>query len=210
VDGLTKFVHFLAIKVTFTIEQLADLYIREVVRLHGIPHTILLDHDTKFVSKLWHGFQTAMGTELYLSTAFHPQSDGQSDRTIETLEDMLSACGLDYAGSWDHNLPLAEFTYNNSYHASIGIAPYEALYDRHCRTPVCWEEVGEREPSKVELIDKIKEIVSTIRRRLQTVQSRQKSYADNHRRPLKFNMGDHVFLKVSPLKGSVPSSQRAS
>ena len=121
---------------------------------------------------------------------------------------MLRACTLDYAGSWDHNLPLVEFTYNNSYHTSIGMAPYEALYGRCCRTPTCWEEVRERVPSKVELIDQAKGIVSTIRKRLQTFQSRQKSYADNCRRPLKFNMGDYVFMKVSPLKGSVRFGQK--
>jgi len=96
----------------------------------------------------------------------------------------LRASALDYAGSWDHNLPLVEFVYNNGYASSIGRAPYEALYGQPCRRPVCWEEVGEREPLKVELIDQTKEIVSMIRRRLQTTQSRQKSYADNSRRPL--------------------------
>jgi len=115
---------------------------------------------------------------------------------------MLSTFALDYAGSWDHNLSLVEFAYNNGYHTSTKMAPYEALYDRRCRTLVCWEEVGEREPSKVELINQTKEIVSTMRKRLQTAQSRQKSYANNCRWLLEFNMGNQVFLKVSPLKGS--------
>ena len=120
VDRLTKLAHFLAIEVTFTAEQLVDLYIREVVRLHEISLSILSNRDAKFVSKFWHGFQSTMGTELCLSTTFHPQTYGQSERTIQTLEDMLR--------SWDHNLPLVEFAYNNSYHTSIGMAPYEALY----------------------------------------------------------------------------------
>jgi len=107
-----------------------------------------------------------MGTELNLNTAFHPQTDGQSERTIQTLEDMLWACALEYAGNWDSNLPLVEFAYNNSYHFSIGMAPYEALYGRWCRTPVCWDEVGERKLSKVELIDQTKEIVNKIREKL--------------------------------------------
>jgi len=94
------------------------------------------------------------------------------------LEDMLRACALDYTGSWDHNLPLVEFACNNSYHSTIGMAPYEALYGRRCRTPICWEEVGERELSKVKLIDQTKEIVHIIRKKLQAGQSRQKSYAD--------------------------------
>jgi len=107
-----------------------------------------------------------MGTELCLSTAFHPQTHGQSERTIQTLEDMLRACALEYTGNWDHNLPLVKFDYNNSYHSSIDMALYEALYGRRCRTPVCWDEVGERKLSKIELIDQTKEIVSKIREKL--------------------------------------------
>ena len=141
-----------------------------------------------------------MGTKLNLSTAFHSQTDGQSERTIQTREDMLRACALDYAESWDHNLPLAEFTYNNSYHSSIEMAPYEALYGRRYRTPICWDDVGERRLSKVELIDQTIDVVNKIRERLKTAQDRQKSYV---RRPLIFDVGDHVFLKVSPLKGTL-------
>jgi len=106
---------------------------------------------------------------------------------------MLRACALDYAGTWDHNLPLVEFAYNNSYHASTGMAPFEALYSRRCRTPVCWNEVGEREPSKVELIDQTIEIIKTIHKRLQAAQSRQKSYADIRRRPLEFEIETMYF-----------------
>jgi len=149
-----------------------------------------------------------MGTELRLSTAFHLQTDGQSERTIQTPEDMLRACALDSAGTWDHNLPLVEFAYNNSHHASIGMAPFEALYCRHCRTPVCWNEIGKREPSKVDLIDLTIEIIKTIHKRLQAAQSRQKSYADNRRRPPEFEIRDHVFLKVSPVKGSIRFGQK--
>jgi len=119
-----------------------------------------------------------MGTELNLSTAFHRQTDGQSERTIQTLEDMLRACALDYTGNWDRHLPLAEFSYNNSYHSSIEMAPYEALYGRRCRTAICWDELGERKLSKVELIDQTIEIIKKIRERLRVAQDRQKSYAD--------------------------------
>ena len=116
VDRLNKSAHFLPMRITFSAEQLAELYIKEIVRLHGVPLSIVSDRDTKFASRFWHGFQLAMGTKLNLSTAFHPQTDGQSERTIQTLEDMLRACALDYAESWDHNSPLAEFAYNNSCH----------------------------------------------------------------------------------------------
>jgi len=112
---------------------------------------------------------------------------------------MLSACALDYTGDWDHSLQLVEFAYNNSYHSSIGMAPYEALYRRHYRTLLCWEEVGERKLSKIELINLTKEIVNIMRKRLKVAQDGQKSYADTRRRSLEFVVGDHVFLKVSPL-----------
>ena len=118
VDRLSKSAHFLAIKTTFSAEQLANLYIREIIRLYGIPLSIISDWDTKFSSKFWQGFQTAIGTEVHLSTGFHPQTDGQSERTIQTLEDMLRACALEYTGDWDHNLPLVNFAYNNSYPVS--------------------------------------------------------------------------------------------
>ena len=110
-------------KVTFASEQLADLYIKEIVGLHGVPLSIVSDRGNKFTSRFWHGFQGAMGTELCLSIAFHPQSDGQSERTIQTLKDMMRVCALEYATTWAHNLPLVEFAYNNSYNARIDMAP---------------------------------------------------------------------------------------
>jgi len=147
VDRLTKSAHFLGMKTIFNAEQLPDLYIKEIVPLHGILLLIVSDGDTKFSSKFWQEFQSTMGTELCPSTTFHSQVDGQSERTIQTLKDMLRACTFEYAGNWDHNLPLVEFAYSNSYHSSVDMAPYEALYRRHCRTPICWEEVGERRKS---------------------------------------------------------------
>jgi len=152
IDRLTMSAYFLAIKTVFNTEQLAGLYITEIVRLYRIPLSIVLNRDAK-ISFMFYGFQSAMGTESCLSTTFHPQTNGQSERTIQTLEDILRACALDYAGNWDHNLPLVVFSYNNNYHSSIDMALYEALYGRHCRTPICWEEVGERKLSKITLID---------------------------------------------------------
>ena len=143
------------------------------------------------------------GILLRFTTALYPVADGQTERTIQMLEDMLRACALDYAESWDHNLPLAEFAYNNSYHSSIEMATSEALYGRRCRTPICLDEVGERRLSKVELIDQTIDIVNKIRERLRAAQDRQKSYADVRRRPLAFDVREHVFLKVSHWKGSL-------
>jgi transposase InsO family protein len=142
VDRLTKIAHFLPIKMTYSMDWFAELYVKEIVRLHGIPVSIVSDRDPRFTSRFWRSLHEAMGMKLTFSTAFHPQTDGQTERTIQTLEDMLRLCVLDFKGSWIQYLPLVEFAYNNSYHASIEMAPYEALYGRKCRSPLYWDEVG--------------------------------------------------------------------
>nr|CAN77179.1 hypothetical protein VITISV_006672 [Vitis vinifera] len=141
-----------------------------------------------------------LGTKLSFSTAFHPQTDGQSERVIQVLEDLLRACILDLQGNWDDHLPLVEFAYNNSFQASIGMLPFEALYGRKCRSPICWNDVGERKLLGPELVQLIVEKVALIKERLKAAQSRHKSYANHRRRDLEFEVGDHVFLKVSPMK----------
>ena len=198
---LTKSTHFLVVRMTFTLERFCRLYIREIVRLHGVSISIVSDRDLKFTTHFWKSFQKAMATWLTMSTAFHPQTDGQSERTIQVLEDMLRACVLDHKGNWEEHLPLVEFAYNNSYQASIQMAPYEALHGRPCRSPICWTEVGES--SITDLIRDTSEKVSLIRQRLLTAQSRQKSYVDVQHQPLEFEVGDHVFLKVMPKRGVV-------
>jgi hypothetical protein len=208
VDRLTKSAHFLPIKETYTLDKLAKLYVREIVKLHGVPESIISDRDSRFTSRFWGALQAALGTKLQFSTAFHPQTDGQSERTIQTLEDMLRSCVLQFRGNWDDHLALMEFAYNNSYHSSIGMAPYEALYGRQCRTPLCWDEVGERKLLAPEVVQITTDKVKVIRERLKTAQSRQKSYADNRRRDLEFQVGDSVFLKLSPWKGVVRFGKR--
>nr|XP_048321730.1 uncharacterized protein LOC107406968 [Ziziphus jujuba var. spinosa] len=134
VDRLTKFAQFLPIRTTFTMDQYAQLYVNEIVKLHEVLLSIISYHDPRFTSNFWRSLHKAMCTKLNFSTAFHPQTDGRSKRTIQTLEDMLRACVMDFTGSWDKHLPLVEFAYNNSYHTSIKMAPYEALYGRKCRS----------------------------------------------------------------------------
>ncbi|GJT99092.1 reverse transcriptase domain-containing protein [Tanacetum coccineum] len=143
VDRLTKSAHFLAIREDYSTEKLAKIYVDEIVARHGVPVSIISDRDGRFTSRCWQTVQKALGTRLDMSTAYHPQMDGQSERTIQTLEDMLRACVIDFGGSWDVHLPLAEFSYNNSYHSSIRCAPFEALYGRKCRSPILWAEIGE-------------------------------------------------------------------
>ncbi|KAJ9562068.1 hypothetical protein OSB04_007228 [Centaurea solstitialis] len=208
VDQLTKSAHFLAIRESSTAEQLAEIYVKEVVSRHEVPVSIISDRDVRFTSRFWERFHSELGTRLHFSTAYHPQTDGQSERTIQTLEDMLRACVLDFGGCWDTYLPLAEFSYNNSYHSSIGMPPYEMLYGRRCRTPICWGEVGQRVLGSTEVVQRTTEDIQRIRERLRTAQSRQKSYADRRRSDLEFQVGDRVLLKVSPWKGVIRFRKR--
>ncbi|GJS13171.1 putative reverse transcriptase domain-containing protein [Tanacetum coccineum] len=203
VDRLTKLAHFLAIREDYSTEKLAKIYIDEIVARHRVPVSINSDRDGRFTSRCWQTVQKALGTRLDMSTAYHPQTDGQSERMIQTLEDMLRACVIDFGGSWDVHLPLAEFSYNNSYHSSIRCAPFEALYGRKCRSPVLWAEIGESSLIGPELVQETTDKVVLIKEKLKAARDRQKSYADNRRKPLEFEVGDRVMLKVSPWKGVI-------
>ena len=129
-------------KSTYRAEDYARLYIDEIVRWHGIPLSIISDRGSQFTSHFWRSFQKSLGTQVKLSTVFHPQTDGQAERTIQTFEDMLRACVIDFRGNWDDHLPLIEFSYKNNFHSSIGMAPFEELYGRRCRSAFGWFEVG--------------------------------------------------------------------
>ncbi|GKC16624.1 putative reverse transcriptase domain-containing protein [Tanacetum coccineum] len=193
---------------TDPLDKLARMYLKEVVTRHGILVSIICDRDPRFASNLWRSLQNALGNNLDMSIAYHPQTDGQSKRTIQTLEDMLRACAIDFGKGWVNHLPLVEFSYNNSYHASIKAAPFEALYGRKCRSPVCWTEVGEAQILGPELIQETTEKIIQIKQRMQAARDRQKSYADLKRKPMEFQVGDKVMLKVSPWKGVVRFGKR--
>ncbi|KAA0032207.1 pol protein [Cucumis melo var. makuwa] len=208
VDRLTKSAPFVPGKSTYTASKWAQLYMSEIVRLHGVPVSIVSDRDARFTSKFWKGLQTTMGTRLDFSTAFHPQTDGQTERLNQVLEDMLRACALEFPGSWDSHLHLMEFAYNNSYQANIGMAPFEALYGKCCRSPVCWGEVGEQRLMGPELVQSTNEAIQKIRSHMHTAQSGQKSYADVRRKDLEFEVGDKVFLKVAPMRGVLRFERR--
>ncbi|GKC15491.1 putative reverse transcriptase domain-containing protein [Tanacetum coccineum] len=177
VDRLTKSAHFLPMREDYKMDRLARLYLNEIVARHGVPISIISDRDSRFTSRFWQTMQEALGTKLDMSMAYHPQTDGQSERTIQTLEDMLRACVLDFKGSRDVHLPLVEFSYNNSYHSSMQCALFEALY-----------------------VQETTKMISQIKDRLKAARDHQKSYADKRRKHLEFSVGDHVLLKVSPWK----------
>ncbi|GJY63133.1 putative reverse transcriptase domain-containing protein [Tanacetum coccineum] len=208
VDRLTVSSHFLPMRENDFMDKLVRLYLKEVVTRHGIPVSIICDRGPRFTSNFWRAYQKAMGTRLDMSTAYHPQIDGQSERTIQTLEDMLCACMIDFENGWERHLPVIEFSYNNSYHASIKAAPFEALYGRKCRSPVCWAEVGDAQLTGPELIHEITEKIVQIKQIIQAAHDRQKSYADVRRKLLEFQVGDRVMLKVSPWKGVIHFGKR--
>ncbi|GKB99213.1 putative reverse transcriptase domain-containing protein [Tanacetum coccineum] len=165
---------------TDPMDKLARIYLKEVVTRHGIHVLIICDRDPRFASNFWRSLQNVLGTNLDMTTAYHPQTDGQSERTIQTLEDMLRACA----------------------------APFEALYGRKCRSPICWTEVGEAQILGPELIQETTEKIVQIKQRMQAARDRQKSYADLKRKPMEFQVGDKVMLKVSPWKGVVRFGKR--
>ncbi|GKE82012.1 putative reverse transcriptase domain-containing protein [Tanacetum coccineum] len=166
-------------------ETLTRLYKKEIVSRHGVPISIISDRDSHFTSRFWQSMQNALGTQLDMSTAYHSETDGQRERTIQTLKDMLRACIIDFGKGWERQLPLVEFSYNNNYHASIKAALFEALYGRKCRSPIV-----------------------QIRQRLQAARDRQRRYANVRRKPLEFQVRDRVILKVSPRKGVIRFKKR--
>nr|GEY81699.1 putative reverse transcriptase domain-containing protein [Tanacetum cinerariifolium] len=189
------------------------LYASRQLKIHEKNYTT---HDLElgvvvFALKIWrHYLYGTKCTRLDVSTAYHPKTDGQSERTIQTLKDMLRACAIDFGKGWVNHLPLVEFLYDNSYHATIKAAPFEALYGRKCRSPVCWTKVGEAQILGPELIQETAEKIVQIKQRMQADRNQQKSYADLKRKPMEFQVGDKVMLKVSPWKGVVRFGKRGT
>ncbi|GKD73799.1 putative reverse transcriptase domain-containing protein [Tanacetum coccineum] len=178
VDRLTKSAHFLPIRENDPMEKLMKLYMKEVVTRHGVPVSVITDRDGRFTLLFWQALHKALGTRLDMSTAYHPESDGQSERTIQTLEDIIKA------------------------------APFEVLYGRKCRSPVCWAEVREAQLTGPAIIHETTEKIVQIKSRIQAARDRQKSYANIRRKPMVFQVGDKVMLKVSPWKGVVRFGKR--
>ncbi|XP_061367425.1 uncharacterized protein LOC133310511 [Gastrolobium bilobum] len=172
VDRLTKSAYFLPVKTTFSTEQLARLYVREIVKLHCVPESIISDRDPKFTSRFWGALHDALGTQLRLSTTYHPHKDRQTERTIQTLEDILRACALEQGNAWDK-----------------------------CRTLTCWNKVGEKQLLGSKLVQETTKQIEMIRDRLKKALSHQKSYYDRKHRPMEFSEGDHMFIRLSPTTG---------
>jgi hypothetical protein len=171
-----------------------------IVCCHGILNTIISDRVSIFVARFWEQLHNCLGTHLIQSSAYHPQTDGQTERVNQIIEDMLRACVLNDGSKWDNHLPLTGFSYNNNYQESINMSPFEALYGRSCHTPLSWSESGERVIFDPDIVTAVEEKVKQIHVNILTAQSHQKSYTDKRHHPLEFEVGDHVYLRVSPIK----------
>jgi hypothetical protein len=201
VDRLTKSALFILVHTFYKAKKYAELYIFCILCLYGVPKTIISDRGSQFIAHFWEQLHASLRMHLIHSLAYHPQTDGQTERINQILEDMLRACVLNYPDKWDQCLPLTEFSYNNSYQESLRMTPFKALYDRCCRTPMNWIEPSERMIFDPDLVIEAEEIVHCIESNLKTAKARQKSYGNNRRRPLEFEVGDRVYLRVSPTRG---------
>jgi transposase InsO family protein len=172
-----------------------------IVCLHEVPKKIMSDKGTQFTSMFWERLHETLDTQLRFSSTYHPQTNGQTERVNHILEDMLRACALQYGRSWDKCLSFVEFSYNNNYQESLKMAPFDMLYGRRCRTLLFWSEAGERKVFGPDILQEVKKQVRMVREKLRVAQSRQKSYTDHRRRDLSFDVGDFVYLKVSPMRG---------
>jgi hypothetical protein len=188
VGRLTKAAHFILVKTTYNSAVLAELYMSQIVCLHGVPKKIVSDRGTQFTSHFLQQLHEALGTHLKFSSSYHPQIDGQTKRTNQILEDMLRACALQDKIGWDKRLPYAEFSYNNSYQASLKMSPFKGLYGRNCRTPLHWDKPGERQVFSPNILLEAEENIRMVQENLKATQSRQRSYADTRRRELSFEV----------------------
>ncbi|GJT62834.1 putative reverse transcriptase domain-containing protein [Tanacetum coccineum] len=193
-------------KSKYSIHPGSDKMYQDLKKLYWWPN--MKANIATYVSKCLTCAKKALGTSLDMSKAYHPETDGQSERTIQTLEDMLCACVIDFGKGWVNHLPLVKFSYNNSYYASIKASPFEALYGRKCRSPVCWAKVGEVQLTGLEIVHETTEKIVQIKQRIQDAHDRQKSYADLKRKLMEFQIGDKVMLNVSPCKGVVCFGKR--
>jgi hypothetical protein len=201
IDQLTKTAHFLPVHTTYNAKKYAEIYLDQIVHLHGLPKMIISDRGAQFIARFWEQLQFSLRTKLIRSSTYHPQTNVQTERVNQIFEDMLRACIIHYGTNWDKCLALDEFSYNNSYQSSLQMAPFEALYGRRCRTPLSWSETGERQIFGPDLVTEAEDKVKVIQANLKAAQSRQKNYADQRRKPIQFQVGDHVYLRVFPTKG---------
>jgi hypothetical protein len=180
VEKLTKAAHFVPVKTTHTMNNIAEIFMKEIARLHEIPRTIISDRVTKFTSNLWRGLFKGFGTNLNFRTSYHPQTDGKTERVNQIIEDMLRMYVMDKPSKREDYLHLVAFAYNNGYQDSLRVSPFEALYGRKCDTPISWDNPADRVVLMPKLLKDMEDQVVNIKQNLKVAQDRQKVYADKN------------------------------
>ena len=196
IDRLTKVAHLIPVKKTYTAFDVAKVFLRKIFKLHGLPRRIVSDRDAKFTSRFWMAFFEAVGTSLDLSTAYHPETDGQTERVNQVIEDILRAYRGREPKRWMSYLHLVEFAYNASFHRSITMTPFKALYGYDCLTPLNWSDPMVRVEVSRHMLDERESQMRSIKKDMKAAQDRQKFYADKKRLCRHFEEGDMVFLRV--------------
>lgn len=209
VDKLRKATHFIPVQSTYRVVQIAHIFMQNVFRLHGLPKTIISDRDVKFTSAFWRALFAELGTPLNFSTAYHPQTDGQTKRVNKMVEDMLRACVMQKPTQWEDYFHLVEFAYNNGYHTSIQMSPFEVLYGRKCRTPSNWSGPEDKLKFGPEMLQEMEDMVKKVRANLKAAQDRQKNFADRKRRLKEYQVGDHVYIRIQARKSTLQWSSCA-
>jgi hypothetical protein len=203
IDKLSKSAHFIPVKSTYKAINIAEIFMKEIFRLHGIPKMVISDRDVKFTSTFWKELFAGLDTNLNFSTSYHPQMDGKTERTNQIVEDMLQMYVRTKPTKWEEYLHLVEFAYNNGYQTSAKMSPFEVLYDRKCTTLISWDNPVDRLMMGPEMLQEMEKMVRKVQHNLKEAQDRQKSYADLKRRHQEFQVGDHVYLKVKARRSSL-------
>eukprot|EP00253_Pinus_taeda_P028245 PITA_28245 len=194
VDKLSKAAHFIPVQSTYRAAQIAHVFMQNIFRLHGLPKTIISNRDVKFTSVFWKTLFANLGTQLNFSTAYHPQTDGQTERVNQVVEDMLRAYVMQQPTRWEEYLHLVEFAYNNGYHTSTQMSPFEVMYGRKCRTPSSWGGPEDKLSLGPDMLKEMEDIVKRVRVNLRAAQDRQRNFADRKRRFKEYQIGDHVYI----------------
>eukprot|EP00253_Pinus_taeda_P006607 PITA_06607 len=203
VDKLSKSAHFIPVQSTYRAAQIANIFMQNIFKLHGLPKVIISDRDVKFTSAFWRTLFEGLGTQLSFSTAYHPQTDGQTERVNQVLEDMLRSYVMQQPTRWEEYLHLVEFPYNNGYHSSLKMSPFKVLYGRKCRTPSSWGGPEDKFLLGPEMLEEMEVMVKRVRANLKMAQDRQKNFADRKRTFKEYQVGEHVYIRIRARKSTL-------
>eukprot|EP00253_Pinus_taeda_P016148 PITA_16148 len=203
VDKLSKSTHFIPVQSTYRAAQITNVFMLNIFKLHGLPKTIISDRDVKFTSVFWRTLFEGLGPQLNFSIAYHPQTDGQTERVNQVVEDMLRSYVMQQPTRWEEYLHLVEFAYNNGYHASLRMSPFEVLYGWKCRTPSIWGGTEDRHLLGLEMLEEMEVMVKRVRANLKIAQDRQKNFADWKRTFKEYQVGEHVYVRIRARKSTL-------